>query len=248
MRKFKKKNKKLINVIKITAIWYLFFGMAAYLTGNTNAYFIDDSKVSGQITAGVWLPSLKITATGYSDDGKGIYAKVENAGAAMESTGSYQILKANEAVYEGSIDLLSEGGSTTITFEASESGSYQFRISAPGSEDSLSELLEITIEEQEEPKEVVDEKVEDPPAEEIKDGEESTEDKVQPEPPANKDDPKQPAPPADIGGKGDGNTVTPPAEETKEQKPEQPSEPVQPPVEEPPSEQNSEKTIEQAGD
>ncbi len=252
LRKFKKKNKKLINGIKITAIWYLFFGMAAYLTGNTNAYFTDASKVNGQISAGIWLPSLKVTETGYSDDGKGIYAKVENTGAAMESPGSYQILKENEAVYEGSIDVLSEGGATTISFEASESGSYQFRISASGSEDSLSEILEITIEEQEEePKEVIDEKGKEPPAEQGKDEQENSQDPEQSEPPANKEDPKQsepPAPPADKGGKGEGKEIPPPADETIEQETKQPSEPVQPPVEEPPSEQNSEKTIEQAGD
>ncbi|WP_218970439.1 SipW-dependent-type signal peptide-containing protein [Cytobacillus gottheilii] len=227
--------------------------MAAYLTGNTNAYFTDASKVSGQISAGIWLPSLKVTEAGYSEDGKGIYAKVENAGAAMESTGIYQVLKENESVLEGSFDLLNEGGSTTLQFEASESGSYQFRISASGVEDVLTEILEITIEEQVEvdkTEEVFDEKSEDPPAEEVEHVEESTEDTEQPEPPANKEDPKQetPIPPADSGSEGDGIEVVPPAEETKEQETKQPSEPVQPPVEEPPSEQNPEKTIEQAGD
>ncbi|MGE8204414.1 SipW-dependent-type signal peptide-containing protein [Heyndrickxia sp. NPDC080065] len=54
LRPFKNKNKRLLLIAQIVAIWYIVIIAGSYLTSNTGAYLNDSDKVTGKITVGTW--------------------------------------------------------------------------------------------------------------------------------------------------------------------------------------------------
>ncbi|MBM7690898.1 putative ribosomally synthesized peptide with SipW-like signal peptide [Peribacillus deserti] len=54
LKKYGKKNKKLLLFMKAFGIWYITIGSLGYISGNTNASFSDSEDVQGTIAAGIW--------------------------------------------------------------------------------------------------------------------------------------------------------------------------------------------------
>lgn len=219
VRKFSRKGRHLIILIKVLAAWYLVIGISALLIGNTNAFFMDTEKLSTDMKAGIWQSSLVITSA--SGAGSSLSATVTNVGADMKTPGYYEVYYSNPedsgetvSVMMGNIPALMMNESTQLQYEAQENGVYQFKVYLEGEEGNAkwSGHFEVdAFEESEKPAEETEEEApgengETPPGEtpgetenpEVPEEEQDdqtgeTEEPAQPEPA----DPIEPEPPAD---------------------------------------------------
>ncbi len=133
VRKFSRRGRHLITVIKLMAAWYLLIGISALLTGNTNALFTDTERISAQISAGIWQSSLSLTDEETKEHV--LSATVINIGADMEDPGYYEVLHTNledpennETLMQGEIPILAMNDSFQLEFEAQINGIYQFKV------------------------------------------------------------------------------------------------------------------------
>jgi YqxM protein len=143
VNKFSKKRYGFILSVQILTICYTLVIGTAFLTSNTEAYFNDNSQVTGIIQAGFWedqwdKSSLKFT--GGKDQlfescgPKEITVRITNTGSNMKGPSQYEVYyisKGNpmkgEKVGEGIIDPILANQSGTLIFTATKSGNYKFR-------------------------------------------------------------------------------------------------------------------------
>lgn len=217
VRKFSRKGRHLIILIKVLAAWYLVIGISALLIGNTNAFYMDSEKLATDIKAGIWQSSLVITDAQAA--GSSLTATVTNVGADMKTPGYYEVYFSNPedsgetvSVMVGDIPALMMNESTQLQYEAQENGVYLFKVYLEGEEGNAKWSGQFNVdafEESEKPAEETGEEEnnaengETPPGEtenpeapnEGKDDQTGeTEEPAQPEQPA---DPSEPNPPAD---------------------------------------------------
>ncbi|QQZ10951.1 amyloid fiber anchoring/assembly protein TapA [Heyndrickxia vini] len=172
LRKFKGKNRKITNIVKIVAIWYIAIFTCSYLTSNTGAYFNDEDHVNGTITAGTWeveepddgkwdKSSLKFT----NNDQKiascvktTITTTIKNTGKEMKGTSTFEVYyaengnpKKGSKIGEGSIGKMASEESSDLSFDVSKPGNYKFkalqRTGHPGKGELWSETITITCNE-----------------------------------------------------------------------------------------------------
>ncbi|MFB7301569.1 amyloid fiber anchoring/assembly protein TapA [Heyndrickxia sporothermodurans] len=152
LRKFKSKNKRINNLMKIFIIWYLVIFTGSYLTSNTGAYFNDTDDIKGTITAGTWevddgkwdKSSLKFLGekdqTIKSCVKTTISAAIKNTGNNMKDTSKFEVYSAKKGnpkdgskIGEGTIPKLATNKSMNLTFDAKEPGNYKFKaLQRPG--------------------------------------------------------------------------------------------------------------------
>lgn len=143
VKKFSKKSYGLIIWVQILTILYTIVVGTAFLTSNTEAYFNDNSQVTGIIQAGFWenewdKSSLKFPGVNdqlfESCGPKEISVQVSNTGSDMKGPSQYEVYyisKGNpmngEKVGEGIIDPILANQSGTLKFTATKPGNYKFR-------------------------------------------------------------------------------------------------------------------------
>ncbi|MCA1319646.1 amyloid fiber anchoring/assembly protein TapA [Bacillus tianshenii] len=153
IHKFKKKNLGYILVAKSTAIILLISIGIIYLTGNTGAYFNDNSTTTGTFTAGFWetvkeawdKSSLNFLNENHDQvvaacGPTAIGTILKNTGENMQGQTEYYVFyKENgnpmqgEQVGEGIIHPIEHNQTGTIQFEVSEAGNYKFKaLQRPG--------------------------------------------------------------------------------------------------------------------
>ncbi|MEH7500493.1 amyloid fiber anchoring/assembly protein TapA [Neobacillus drentensis] len=143
VRKFSKKNGSIIIVAQIIVVFYLITLLTGYLTSNTEAYFNDNSKITGTIQAGNWenewdKSSLKFSSGNdqsfESCSQKEITVALTNTGSDMEGPSEYEVYyinkgnpKEGEKVAEGVIERILANKSSFLIYIASKPGNYKFR-------------------------------------------------------------------------------------------------------------------------
>lgn len=136
--------------VKLVAVWYLFIGMSATLTGQTNAYFSDSKVINGSIQAGTWetkkeagctknkkrvdCSSLTFLKDEQGFDDQSIYAIIRNTGTDMKPQGKYEIYfnedgnpKNGNLIKTETFDPLKEKEEVRLIFKPERSGHYMFK-------------------------------------------------------------------------------------------------------------------------
>jgi YqxM protein len=165
-KKHKTPFKKWKLLCHLVAIWYATTITSSFIDGSTGAYFNDQDKTTGVITAGTWSiwdkSSLKFPDEQeriiIACSPKGISTRVINTGSTMQGTTEYAVyyqsqgknpMKYGEKISTGDIQPIAEGGSDTLTYHAAAPGAYKFKaLQRPGhgnKEDIRHELWSETI-------------------------------------------------------------------------------------------------------
>lgn len=149
LRKYGSKKRVLSLSIKILAVWYLVLWISSSFNGETNAYFSNQTGLTGAIQAGTWetkedsgcpeeehgewdCSSLVFVDAAMTT--KVITATVKNEGSDMKKEGKYAVYyieKGNpqegETLTESlTIKPLKEGEEVTLTFTPEKNGKYLF--------------------------------------------------------------------------------------------------------------------------
>jgi YqxM protein len=143
VNKFTKKRYGFMLSVQILTIFYTLVVGTSFLTSNTEAYFNDNSQVTGIIQAGFWeneWDKSSLTFLGVQDQlfescgPKEISVRISNTGSNMKGPSQYEVYyisKGNpmkgEKVGEGIIDPILANQSGTLNFTAAKSGNYKFR-------------------------------------------------------------------------------------------------------------------------
>ncbi|MFP5115017.1 amyloid fiber anchoring/assembly protein TapA [Bacillaceae bacterium C204] len=142
LKKYGKKNRKVLIVAQLLGIGYIFTFGIGFLTTNTGAYFNDETKTTVTFQAGTWetewdKSSLKFTRndqTFESCNQKEITVTLTNTGSDMEGPSRYEVYyidkgnpKDGEKVADGVIEPILANKSSSLKYTASKPGNYKFR-------------------------------------------------------------------------------------------------------------------------
>lgn len=144
-RKFRKKHRGLMIVIQLAAIWYVAILSLSYLTSQTGAYFNDRHTITGVIQAGIWeetggewdkssIEFFKKSPAGVC--GSPLIAAIRNhSNNDMAGTTQYEVYhaaagnpKKGEKVGEGEVPVIKSNETFNLSYEASKSGNYMFKV------------------------------------------------------------------------------------------------------------------------
>jgi YqxM protein len=141
-KKYGRKNRNAIILAQLLCVGYIFTFGIHFLTFNTEAYFNDNSQVTGKFQAGTWenewdKSSLKFNGndqTFESCNQKEITVALTNMGSDMEGPSQYEVYyidkgnpKDGEKGGDGVIDPILAKKSISLKFTASKPGNYKFR-------------------------------------------------------------------------------------------------------------------------
>lgn len=184
LNKFRNNNWQVVITSKLLSIWIILSITLVYLTGNTDAYFYDNSSVTGVLTAGFWEkkveqwdksslkfiePNKEVTIT--SCKPQNIVSTIKNTGNDMQGSTEYFVYfidkgnpKNGEIIYEGLINPIANDSNQQLQYNSSISGNYKFKaIQRPGhgnkdneQHELWSETITLICEEVEEKKEIKD--------------------------------------------------------------------------------------------
>lgn len=143
LAKYRKKYKKLIIITQIAVIGYAVLFSASLLTSNTVAYFSNNSQVNTVISsANSWWDGSDLYFPGNATvvDKEcvptEIAVDIKNKGETMTGSAQFEVYysekngnpsKNGEITFEGSIEAMGAGETSTITHEAAEEGWYVFK-------------------------------------------------------------------------------------------------------------------------
>jgi YqxM protein len=143
VKKFSKKSFGLMILVQILTIFYTIVVGTAFLTSNTEAYFNDNSEVTGIIQAGFWenewdKSSLKFPSGNdqlfESCEPNEISVQISNTGSNMKGPSQYEVYYISKGnpmkgvkIGEGIIDPIQANQSATLKFTATKPGNYKFR-------------------------------------------------------------------------------------------------------------------------
>ncbi|MEH7336821.1 amyloid fiber anchoring/assembly protein TapA [Neobacillus drentensis] len=132
LRKFRDKNKPLINFVKIFLIFYFSLLSLNNLTSDTNALFKDEVKNSSNLKANLNFPqeiwdksSLKLSKTDFSCD-EGVTAEITNTGSTMKGTTKFFVRYASSdsinknypgtIIFEGEVPIIEKEKTVRLKF------------------------------------------------------------------------------------------------------------------------------------
>ncbi|WP_404468894.1 amyloid fiber anchoring/assembly protein TapA [Sutcliffiella horikoshii] len=189
LNKYRNSNWQVVITSKLLSIWVILSIALVYLTGNTDAYFYDNSSVTGVLTAGFWEekveqwdksslkfiePHKELTIT--SCEPQNIMSTIKNTGNDMQGSTEYFVYyidkgnpKNGEIKYEGFIDPIVNDSSQQLQYNSSIPGNYKFKaLQRPGhgneeneQHELWSETITLICEEVEEKEEVKDKDVDE---------------------------------------------------------------------------------------
>ncbi|MGD6776550.1 amyloid fiber anchoring/assembly protein TapA [Sutcliffiella horikoshii] len=182
LNKFRNNNWTIVITSKLLSIWIFLSVALVYLTGNTDAYFYDNSTVKGVFKVGFWEKKLeqwdksslkfietKNELTITNCEPKNIISTIKNTGNDMQGSTDYFVYfidkgnpKDGEIMYEGYIDPIANDSSQQLQYNSSIPGNYKFKaLQRPGHGNKENELHELWSETITVKCEKVEEKVEE---------------------------------------------------------------------------------------
>jgi YqxM protein len=147
------------------AIWYATTITSSFIDGSTGAYFNDQDKVTGVITAGTWSSWDKSSLSFPNKDHdrsieactpSEISVSIKNTGSTMEGPTEYAVYfaasgnpKNGNSIFNGYIQPIEIESTATLSLAVNESGNYKVKaLQRPGhgnKEDTRHELWSETI-------------------------------------------------------------------------------------------------------
>ncbi|MFS0750783.1 amyloid fiber anchoring/assembly protein TapA [Oceanobacillus sp. 1P07AA] len=140
IRKFKSKKKSIL-ILKLVAILYVAIACLSMITTTGTASYFSERNQDGYVQAGVWWDGSELIFTEKGTDPstgcnmQTIQAQIKNIGKDMKQSTTYEIYfskngdpKKGEKISTKELAPLKSGKQTTLKFDVTQNGSYQFRV------------------------------------------------------------------------------------------------------------------------
>ncbi|MCH6268098.1 amyloid fiber anchoring/assembly protein TapA [Neobacillus citreus] len=166
IRKHSNKKWKVLITVQIISALFLLTLITGLVTSDTEAYFSDNTQVSGIINIGTWNSEWTGSSLVFSNKNSNqtvvscnfpteISALIINTGSNMNSLLKYEVYyisngnpMSGEKVGEGFMDPLAKNQSVFLKYNALKAGNYKFRAFQPlghGNKDEIQDLWSETI-------------------------------------------------------------------------------------------------------
>ncbi|MGF2618196.1 amyloid fiber anchoring/assembly protein TapA [Rossellomorea aquimaris] len=157
IKRYAKRNQKLIFCSKILLTCYILIFTLSYLNSNTTAYFSDSNADDFIIQAGTWFDGSKLEIVKEAEELQvcpptEISTEIKNHGFTMIGTTEYEVYHSldedpaniGEKVGEGIIQPIKENESFTLTYATESEGSFMFKVlQRPGFDNNYEERTEL---------------------------------------------------------------------------------------------------------